>query len=510
MFRSRKSVIRSVACVVIIIQVILQYGKILNPDWLFAMTNFTAGGAIYVNITIHRGNEDRHEEAADSGIQNATTTNNSRSMIMEDPDLPLWMKEYLSWHVEMREQFPGDELMHHPDAPNLLVRVCFKFCGGLNDRLGQLPWDIYLAARTKRILLIYWARPTPLEDYLHPNIMNFTFPDRRWFPTNGTSRVPDHYYHYVCQKAHNIFHGFESDRPSAEFFTSHFDQAVNHSLADDDNRKTLRFELVGHIGEHFLKTHIQNTFQSDIDVTEAPVFGKLFHLFFKPSPQLDQALTEIRQKHPTQLIPGQYSAAHCRVRHPFSGKNGARVKAINPKFTADHVGLAWHDNDEGRHQALTDAVQAFSCLSHHHNTQPVYFFSDSSDLVKFVSSGQNLTHNNETYQPKNDEERKVQHQLNQFSIVSRDDSDENVHIDKQVGLNVSAYYGTFLDLYLAIDAKCIVYGIGKFAYFASKISGTSCRYVYRQEPWGRGGKRTETISEECKSNLIIPEFKLAK
>jgi hypothetical protein len=86
--------------------------------------------------------------------------------------------DYIAWHKRMRQAFPGELLFSHPNAPKLLIRTCsprvekctidweHSQCGGLHDRLGKLPWDMFLANQTKRLLLIHWCTPAPLQTFL--------------------------------------------------------------------------------------------------------------------------------------------------------------------------------------------------------------------------------------------------------------------------------------------------------------------------------------------------------
>jgi hypothetical protein len=91
--------------------------------------------------------------------------------------LPQWILDYAKWHNEMRNKFPGLSLFNDPEAPKILIRSCDGGrCGGTHDRLGQLPWDLYLANQTKRVLLISWCHPTPLESFLVPNLLDWTIP----------------------------------------------------------------------------------------------------------------------------------------------------------------------------------------------------------------------------------------------------------------------------------------------------------------------------------------------
>jgi hypothetical protein len=68
-------------------------------------------------------------------------------------------------------------------------------------------------------------------------------------------------------------------------------------------------------------------------------------------------------------------------------------------------------------------------------------------------------------------------------ILSRDvNRTPPVRLDHQMSTskqdNISsylAYRATFVDLYLAVAARCVTFGVGNFAYLATKISGTTCR-----------------------------------
>ena len=68
--------------------------------------------------------------------------------------------------------------------------------------------------------------------------------------------------------------------------------------------------------------------------------------------------------------------------------------------------------------------------------------------------------------------------------MARDVTEETAHLDRQKGRPAQAYYDTFVDLLIVMHARCVVYGIGYYAAFGAKISGTKCRYLYQQEEWG--------------------------
>ena len=187
------------------------------------------------------------------------------------------------------------------------------------------------------------------------------------------------------------------------------------------------------------------------------------------------------------------STAHCRTRHPSGAPKGKTIESKTEDKTADQAGLAWHNSEEGRFYGLSDAARALACIPN--RQEPVYFFADSTDLVRFVGR-------NESYIPMTDRERALRDFFDQYSILTRDMDVENNHIDLQKGREPPYYFGTFIDLFIAMGAKCIVYGIGKYSYFASKLSSTSCRYSYRLGY----RKKEEKSGKVCNSETKFPEL----
>jgi hypothetical protein len=259
--------------------------------------------------------------------------------------------------------------------------------------------------------------------------------------------------------------------------------------------------LLGHLNEGILEQRLQqeewymkDSVHRPQQLHIAPTFGNIFHLFFRPSAAVHEEIKAVLET--LQLKPGQYIAVHCRVRHPKAHEAGSVVKGKNEKYPADKTGLPWTEGHPLREFACQTAAVALKCARDIANkvgskatpsyTMPVYFLADSNDLVRHVSlelpDSQGYLQTNKTgiYQPLLTEVQALPHRR----IVARDMTLENAHIDRQKGREPAAYYGTFVDLYLAMQAKCVVYGIGYYAAFAAKISGTTCSYLYAQEAWG--------------------------
>jgi hypothetical protein len=222
-----------------------------------------------------------------------------------DPSLPKWIRDYIAWHREVRTKYPGSELFTNPKAPNVLIRTCLGLCGGLHDRLGQLPWDLYLANQTGRVLFLTWYRPKPLEDFLVPNAFNWSMPPN----IPGFSRLQE-----VKHTQKELFEGADDAHPEADFWTTHLNKGLDRATHGEfKDVKVLRHRILGHLNEDELEKRLVAAGETDMLHTTYS-FGKIFFLFFRPAPAIEMELEDVYQT--LRISPGQYSAVHCRVRHP--------------------------------------------------------------------------------------------------------------------------------------------------------------------------------------------------
>ena len=457
--------------------------------------------------------------------------------VSSSPKLPQWIVEYVQWHQEMRAQFPGDELFTNPDAPKLLIRTCLGICGGLHDRLGQLPWDIYLAMRLKRVLLIAWQRPRSLENFLLPPISNsndnnnnnttllaidWRIPESQKFGFDDIRRVRSEIIELFDDNLDrnpgkdNFWEiGFEKGMVRAGAPPSPLADKIYERESKFFDTKQIRHRLLGHLDENLLEArlHSEGYYKDEphwtpSDLHKAPTFGAIWNLFFRPSPQIRTEIVRVmgemgllrnkregayayaKANDDVSLPPTvHYTAVHCRVRHPKAHPLGEVVKGKNANYPADKTGLPWVEGGPQRAFALETANKALVCAgeiqSDSKNALPVYFLSDSNDLVNHVAVElANTTYLNERGSNASWVNPKLLSTVRSQRIVARDTTLENAHIDRQKGREAPAYYATFVDLYLAMKARCVVYGIGYYAAFAAKVSGTDCTYLYAKESWG--------------------------
>jgi len=403
--------------------------------------------------------------------------------------LPSWILNYFDWHREMRAQYPDLELFNNETAPPLLIRTCSasERCGGLHDRLGKLAWDLYLANQTQRVYLIHWCKPCPLQEYLLPRYINWTVPAIDFtlymgFRDSGSCSGR-------LNRWKDLYHKLPSDRPKPSFWESGFDFGLERAKSEIfKDIKILKSRVIGG-NETFLKQKLKEAGDDGqwFGDWSLQVDGHLFWSFFQPSPALWSLLDDTYSR--LSLQPRSYSAVHCRVRHPkaLSLKSNFQQPKNETIGGPDKSGLLW----EGKSKdfAISTAAKALHCMRKV-SELPVYFYADSEELVNTMSS------KDVTEELPNEISSLLSASVKQANIVQRSVTSETLHIDRQQGHAPMKYAPSFLDLFVAVQAKCIAMGVGNFAFFAAKLSTSKCLIQYEGEAWGDEGIKNG-ISTQC-------------
>uniref|UniRef100_A0A7S4T301 O-fucosyltransferase family protein n=1 Tax=Ditylum brightwellii TaxID=49249 RepID=A0A7S4T301_9STRA len=409
----------------------------------------------------------------------------------EEHKLPKWISDYMQWHREIRAKYPGKALLEDPSAPKVLVRMCLGLCGGLHDRLGQLPMDLYIANQTQRILLIKWIKPHPLEVFLvpPPTGLDWRFPEG--MPGWGTNCKTLNECAKQVRNQPSIKRVNGGDRAEVESFDIYLSEQIHNlnggSLSDT---RIVTFDTL-HV---YKENDDMDKRLADLGETDmlygTPSFGLIFRSFFQPHPDVQKLIDGVYDE--LGLVPGQYDAVHCRVRHPKAYPQGAKLKTSDGQeiymSNADKIGLPFEG--DLRDVLVETAVHAVQCAVTLPGVggNPIYFMSDSNDLVDYIThdiyDDKFKMENAMLFENKESVHSKAAALASSMKLVAREQSIPNAHIDKNKGRKEHEYYGTFVDLYLGINAKCVAHGIGNFATFAARISGTSCVTKHTTEKWG--------------------------
>lgn len=441
------------------------------------------------------------------GDENVRVASDPTAVARALDGLPDWIVRYVHWHRGVRKRYPGMSLLEHPDAPSVLIRTCFGVCGGLNDRLGQLPWDLHLANQTGRVLLVHWHRPAPLEHWFHPHVIDWRVPVDMpdMFPVGhgGRAVVQAHMFR-ARNRVPNLFDGTtKPDKPDESFFTDNLDPALERARAPDAP-KVLRHRMLGHLHEYLLEERLRALGETDM-IHTTKTFGRIFELFFQPSRRVEAKFRALRlpENH-------DYTAVHCRVRHPKIGRPGGNAKA-------DQRGLPWKGDD--RIEAIRTANHAIQCAARQQQqrqpqrdedpiTTTIYLLADSADLVDYYvhALSENATFRQQQQQAASTstssshaEERLAAtladtgHSGLRFVAQPDVHETETFHLDLQKGHAVESYDGTFVDFAALTRARCLVLGVGNFAWLAAKISQTPCVRLHQPEAWGSVARKLERV-----------------
>ena len=419
----------------------------------------------------------------DKDVESISITNKEMSCQVNSAWLPKWIQDYFAWHRTMRATFPGKSLVTDRNAPKFVVLGAIN---GVHDRLGSLPWAVLVANQTRRLLFLHWDEPAALDEFLLPTHCI----DWR-LPTSVTNRwnLLLHL-NNKKKKQRMMFPEFRNDMFAAQFPPNNekfWNETLDRALVRAKegawkNTKVLVNDKGLTLGVPQWRARLQALGETDY-IYNTSSFGRLWHAFFQPSPGLQSYIDHV-QSH-LGLTPGKYTAVHVRARYPSYFKkendNHNHVQG-NQQHEPDKSGLLFEGRDkELAVQIATRAVKCARTLSISTPSEPIYFFSDSSDLVDFMTHIHNKSRMNE-----NETEKRARLAVSNITLVGRSDASErtSLHLGLQTGHVPSEYFPTFLDLYLAIGARCVSFGQGGFGAFGLQISNQKCglNYENRKSP----------------------------
>lgn len=370
---------------------------------------------------------------------------------VKSKNLPSYLKEYLDWHVEMRCAL--DQKPQHPEEDDVkyLVVLClqeYHACGGLADRLLPLPIYILYAYKMKRLLLIRWTRPYPLEEFLVPFGINWTVPE--WL----IGCIPS----YLNTKSATRFNNLAIKLNSTKIMTAGL-QIGAKQLSE------------------FYNTQILKDF-NDTDYTYERVYRDLFHSMFVLVPPIESLVQNALQQF--NLTPGAYSSVHVRARHHESG-------LLDGNGTIDKSGgLPFSGRTKGK--LLNIIEHALSCAATSSPGLPIYIATDShlaTNHVILQNEATRNTFNNSSY------EAAV------TRIVGAIHHRDPLHLDEQHtqhhhSRKPSDYYHIFVDLWLLGMSKCSAVGVGGFGRLGLNLSSNSSCFI------------DYTIEQKCVVNEEAP------
>lgn len=111
------------------------------------------------------------ESVTTDAVGNTVLSHRPAHLILQNPKLPDWVKQYAAWHKQQRQRYlEAKKLNNSTSDVKFLISRCLSEdkCGGASDRLQDMPYNLMLANQTNRVLLVRWEKPAPLENFLVP------------------------------------------------------------------------------------------------------------------------------------------------------------------------------------------------------------------------------------------------------------------------------------------------------------------------------------------------------
>lgn len=420
----------------------------------------------------------------------------SRSLQGWEP--PKWITDYVEWHRKLRATHPAFNGDSEAEIPPLYVVYCRvdrgKFAktrkseyGGLHDRLGSLPFDLFMANQTKRLLFYVWDTPMSLETFLVPNRLNWSLDmNRRDF-------------RLLLKSAPNFFKS-----PVQPWFEAFWTETVPEAIRNGRNHKIPVFASFAnaHNSEYHLETALRELGETDM-IHRTPTFGWIWHELFKPSPGLESYLQVSRNA--MNLTKGRYTAIHIRLHYPVltqeAKKNGLELKSHDdPKKFKSHGfdkgdgGIVFQG--DGKKFAVDIGLHSVECGRNltENDEEPLYLMSDANYLADYL--GQRSRGGSQNGERSDDElDQHADTLLSHVTVVARPDIHRrNLHIDGHIG-NATDFFPVFADLYLAMESRCITFGYGGFGRFARQLTNNTCysqHQLFLQGEWYKGHSLHDT------------------
>lgn len=366
-----------------------------------------------------------------------TTTEETSGIINFQYDNPLYNFTLPKWIDDFLQNQPIETHLETLADLNqkFIVLTCHKFnniqeekCGGLADRLIQIPHYLWLANQTGRKLLIKYTTPHPLEEYLVPPEGGFDW------------RLPDEY----CEK--------ELEKYASRDKNTYVSQRWAEWHKNIDNWKDRRFLFVNN---NLRIAYKKNPIRVGLQWDEDPyIFAGIFRRMFQPSKPVANMIDTFVND--VGLVPGTFAVTHIRALYD----NGVHVSR----------GLNFKDKTI-RQQAHEMADNAISCtMMAMPESKSIYLATDSNQIAQYLLD--------ESPHWSKD------HSSSNVSILVRPDiTNVGAHFQNSKSPGVSDLYPTFFDLWIMSHSKCLAQGVGGFGHLASLLSGNhhECRVRHRSK-----------------------------
>jgi len=331
-------------------------------------------------------------------------------------ELPQWVQSYMQWHASQR--------LHPSKKTKFAVIVCLKDarCGGLSDRLKSIPYWLQVANQTGRVLLIHWTKGHALEEFWVPPLdgLNWSIPDA-W--NSNKTMMP------ICLDK---------------------EQVIRYWYADEDEEITGPKGVVCVQSQSDLYPEVQSDFTTEAH--PQGTYSQLYNTMFEPSVPLQEFIDN--KLHDLGLQPGEpFLSVQIRSAYPIKSKEGL----VRPNLqNYPNMVKYWAERAV---QRVVQAYQEHYGNQTNHSLPPVYVTADNENLVQYL---------------------KVNSSASKTVRILGLESMPRANIEFSKAPDASAWFPTFLDLWLLSNSQCVAYGVGGYGRFGARLAGDDCAIQHRK------------------------------
>eukprot|EP00586_Coscinodiscus_wailesii_P015368 CAMPEP_0172520338 /NCGR_PEP_ID=MMETSP1066-20121228/291945_1 /TAXON_ID=671091 /ORGANISM="Coscinodiscus wailesii, Strain CCMP2513" /LENGTH=368 /DNA_ID=CAMNT_0013303079 /DNA_START=430 /DNA_END=1537 /DNA_ORIENTATION=- len=313
----------------------------------------------------------------------------------------------------------------------------------LTDPLSSNPNPPYVTAfhhsihmdayQMKRIILIQWERPHPLEEFLVPPVGGVNWSTPQW--------ILPHLSKFSTHRAQII------NLDTLRQYHTNTDRIITATV------QTYAHAILVHYDKETAATRSSNP-------PYATIFHDTFRAFFTPSPPVAALVANVMTKH--NLRPNQFVTAHIRARYPT-----ARLQSIlrHKPRTDKEGGLPFATDPAVKNYLVPVAVNAINCAGLVFPNATIYIASDSDEVVNYLR-----------YQSEFAGKEGVE-------LTSLPHDAEPLHLETAAYETrpPKDFYSVFLDLWILGQARCTAYGMGGYGRFGLYMSyDASCSVNHRK------------------------------
>ncbi len=381
--------------------------------------------------------------------------------------LPKWLQEYFNWH---RLQTTTNQT-----NTEYIVLTCLPKddCGGLSDRLRPLPFYLFIAKYTRRVLCIHWVKNFGLQEFLQPipdigiewrcpAELNHGFYDLNRKSADQTSILMWRFAHCRNMKI-PIAPCFEGDLEKAnEAYRGKKYVSVGlfsrgETRINQANILVQRHSYGGNMAKDGAY-YMPEIYGSQ----HAEMVGDIFRVMFEPIPPLAKRINATMTK--LGLVENEFISAHVRIRYP-TGK------------LRDYAGHHIKFDKDGGLSFENKKIKTFAIKIMHNALECGHLLAPDLNKILFVSDHHEATRYAITTNftlGKGGKEAILR-------PVGVDRDREPLHMEGNHSSNALDFFPVFEDLLMMGGSRCVSHGMGSFGSFGAALSsGNKCRAVHRK------------------------------